>query len=392
MVGFGTLVSPEFNTALAAGPNFQSQKNEVKDKRSDLQSEMESKQSELDKLIAEQEAVQAEIKRLDFAVGETKAEIREKEAQIEEARLEIERLKAEIVVTKERIAKRDELLKNRMKSIQESGGVISYLDVILGAQSFTDFLNRVNAVSSFVQADQDIIKAHVADKELLENTEAEVIRNLAGLEENLAELEGMIKKLNSQMAEQAKIKKQLQKQEEEVHAEYAELENADAVLAAQAKAIAAAEAKWKKEQASGQMPTITNGTFMNPTTGRLTSNYGTRWGRLHSGIDIGKGGRSGDVPVVAAASGTVIRAGYDNSYGNVVMISHYIDGQVMTTVYGHHESLFVREGQHVEKGTLLGYMGNTGHSFGAHLHFEIHHGPWNGSRSNSVNPLKYVNY
>ncbi|MEH7523216.1 M23 family metallopeptidase, partial [Bacillus sp. JJ1503] len=94
----------------------------------------------------------------------------------------------------------------------------------------------------------------------------------------------------------------------------------------------------------------------------------------------------------AAAAGSVIRANYDRSYGNVVMITHVIDGQVMTTVYGHMESLSVSNGTRVEKGQMLGYMGSTGHSTGPHLHFEIHHGPWNGSRTNAVNPLKYVSY
>lgn len=406
-IAIAGIVSPETNSVLAAGnKQLESKKNEVKDKRSDLQSEIDSKQSEVDKLKAEQDAIAAEIKRLDFAVSDTKAEIREKEALIETARLEIESLQAAVVVMKERISKRDELLKNRMKSIQDRGGVISYLEVILGAQNFIDFLNRVSAVSSFVQADQDIIKAHVADKELLEKAEAEVKQKLINLEKSLTELEAMVKKLNGQIAEKNKVVEQLKEEEEDMHAELGEMENQDAILAAQVKAIEREIAEWnkrekerkrreaeaKRNKTHSSLPTINNGSFMNPTTGRLTSHYGSRWGRLHSGIDIGKGGRSGDVPIVASAAGTVIRANYDRSYGNVVMISHYIDGQIMTTVYAHHERLLVSEGQRVEKGTVLGYMGNTGHSFGAHLHFEVHLGPWNGSRSNSVNPLKYVSY
>ncbi len=406
-IAIAGIVSPETNSVLAAGnKQLESKKNEVKDKRSDLQSEIDSKQSEVDKLKAEQDAIAAEIKRLDFAVSDTKAEIREKEALIETARLEIESLQAAVVVMKERISKRDELLKNRMKSIQDRGGVISYLEVILGAQNFIDFLNRVSAVSSFVQADQDIIKAHVADKELLEKAEAEVKQKLINLEKSLTELEAMVKKLNGQIAEKNKVVEQLKEEEEDMHAELGEMENQDAILAAQVKAIEREIAEWNKREkerkrreaeakrnnTQSSLPTINNGSFMNPATGRLTSHYGSRWGRLHSGIDIGKGGRSGDVPIVASAAGTVIRANYDRSYGNVVMISHYIDGQIMTTVYAHHERLLVSEGQRVEKGTVLGYMGNTGHSFGAHLHFEVHLGPWNGSRSNSVNPLKYVSY
>ena len=100
----------------------------------------------------------------------------------------------------------------------------------------------------------------------------------------------------------------------------------------------------------------------------------------------------GDIPIIASAGGTVIRANYDKSYGNVVFLTHVINGKVYTTVYAHMEKMFVSNGQSVQQGQLLGYMGNTGNSFGAHLHFEIHEGSWNGSRSNSVNPLKYVSY
>ena len=111
---------------------------------------------------------------------------------------------------------------------------------------------------------------------------------------------------------------------------------------------------------------------------------------MHHGIDIGKNGRKGDVHVVAAEAGTVIRSYYSPTYGNTVMISHNVDGQVITTLYAHLENRLVTDGQRVDKGQLLGYMGNTGRSFGAHLHFEVHEGPWNNAKSNSVDPLRYI--
>jgi murein DD-endopeptidase MepM/ murein hydrolase activator NlpD len=129
---------------------------------------------------------------------------------------------------------------------------------------------------------------------------------------------------------------------------------------------------------------------MRPANGPVTSEFGARWGKFHYGIDIGKRGSS--VPVVAAADGYVFRSYYSDSYGNVVFITHVIDGQVYTTVYAHLESRLVGEGQTVSKGQMIGYMGNTGRSFGAHLHFEIHRGPWTPSKSNAVNPRNYINF
>lgn len=130
--------------------------------------------------------------------------------------------------------------------------------------------------------------------------------------------------------------------------------------------------------------------FIRPATGTITSNYGDRDGKLHAGIDIGKNGRKEDVPIVAAASGKVIRSYYSDTYGNVVFIRHNVNGQLFTTLYAHLEANFAKEGQTVNQGDLIGTMGNTGRSFGSHLHFEIHKGDWNIKKSNSINPLLYI--
>ncbi|MED4360541.1 M23 family metallopeptidase, partial [Geobacillus stearothermophilus] len=66
------------------------------------------------------------------------------------------------------------------------------------------------------------------------------------------------------------------------------------------------------------------------------------------------------------------RSYYSSSYGNVIFVSHVINGQTYTTVYAHLEARLVGEGQHVRKGQVIGYMGNTGNSTGPHLHFELH--------------------
>lgn len=72
------------------------------------------------------------------------------------------------------------------------------------------------------------------------------------------------------------------------------------------------------------------------------------------------------------------------------MVSHSIGGQTYTTVYAHLNSRNVGTGQVVAKGQQIGIMGNTGHSYGQHLHFELHKGAWNVSKTNAVNPLNYV--
>ena len=105
-----------------------------------------------------------------------------------------------------------------------------------------------------------------------------------------------------------------------------------------------------------------------PASGRVTSEYGRRWGRLHAGIDIGA---PIGTPIYAAAAGTVIFAGRQSGYGNVIIIDH---GGGFSTLYGHQSRLSVGDGASVSRGTRIGSVGNTGRSTGPHLHFETRYG------------------
>jgi len=87
---------------------------------------------------------------------------------------------------------------------------------------------------------------------------------------------------------------------------------------------------------------------------------------LHKGLDISNG-RQGD-PVLATAGGTVVAAGFDQSYGNMVILRH---ANGYFTRYGHMQSLAVKKGQSIKQGQMLGKIGNTGLSTGAHVHYEV---------------------
>jgi len=103
----------------------------------------------------------------------------------------------------------------------------------------------------------------------------------------------------------------------------------------------------------------------------MSSGYGPRWGRMHEGIDFTPGEGA---PIQAIADGTVrIATEQGGGYGVTVYIDHVIDGQVITSHYSHMQygSLKVKAGDTVKVGDIVGDTGNTGHSFGAHLHFEI---------------------
>ncbi len=117
-----------------------------------------------------------------------------------------------------------------------------------------------------------------------------------------------------------------------------------------------------------------------PAKGMLTSGYGWRWGRMHKGIDIAA---PVGTPVVSAAPGKVITAGWnDGGYGNLVEVQH-ADGSV--TLYGHNSRILVKVGQAVAQGQQIAEMGSTGYSTGPHSHFEVHL-PGRGA----VNPVAHL--
>ena len=117
--------------------------------------------------------------------------------------------------------------------------------------------------------------------------------------------------------------------------------------------------------------------YILPAKGTISSGYGMRRGRMHKGIDIAA---PIGTPIVAAASGEVIFAGWNTGgYGNLVKLRHP-DGSV--TFYAHNNRVMVRNGQRVRQGQLIAEMGSTGRSTGPHLHFEIRP---NGSTA--INPM-----
>jgi murein DD-endopeptidase MepM/ murein hydrolase activator NlpD len=104
--------------------------------------------------------------------------------------------------------------------------------------------------------------------------------------------------------------------------------------------------------------------YFRPDVGPLTSGFKWRWGRMHTGIDLA--GPWGS-PILAVTAGTVIEADQESGYGNIMKVQH-ADGTV--TCYAHLSSFVVTSG-HVDAGQVIAREGDTGHSTGPHLHFEV---------------------
>lgn len=113
----------------------------------------------------------------------------------------------------------------------------------------------------------------------------------------------------------------------------------------------------------------------------ITSGFGTRWGKVHKGVDLWNE-QEAKTPILAAKAGKVVEAGANRSgYGRMVVLDH---GDGLQTFYAHMRTILVTSGQSVEAGDVLGYMGQTGDSTGYHLHFEVR------QDDVPINPLPYL--
>jgi murein DD-endopeptidase MepM/ murein hydrolase activator NlpD len=206
-------------------------------------------------------------------------------------------------------------------------------------------------------------------------TEAEAARIEQAEQKDLA-----AKKMQEAQTLQAQIstsQETLRAEAEKITTEAMELQMQEELVAEAAEAAAAAAAAYRPSSSSGSSGSTTagssitaSGEFINPCpSGYVSSEFGLRWGTLHKGIDLAA---SEGTPYYAAASGTVISATYDSGYnggaGNWIVISH---GNGKVTKYMHSSAVYVSVGQQVSQGQNIGAVGNTGNSYGAHLHFQV---------------------
>jgi len=264
------------------------------------------------------------------------------------------------------------------------------LGVVLEAASFGDMLDQLEFLSDIGRQDEKIVtevrSAKLHMQRLRENTreirEAQV-RTTREVEARTVEQRAVRDRLAWSQRELATARQGKQStldgvraDRDEAQAHMDELEAEGAALAVRIQAAQAARAAQAEratqaagaagatsQQVPSQAPAASG--FIWPVHGVVTSVFGWRWGRMHEGVDIAVGSGT---PVVSAAAGTVIVAGWSGGYGNLVVVDH---GNGIATAYGHNTNVTVFVGQSVAQGQLIAYSGSTGHSTGPHVHFEV---------------------
>ncbi|HEX2293249.1 MAG TPA: peptidoglycan DD-metalloendopeptidase family protein [Gaiellaceae bacterium] len=371
------------------------------DRKQRLDQQAQALQSKADAARAREETLRAEIADVSERIQELEAEVGDVAARLAvlEEDLELHRRKLEAVKALFRLqSERLEYLRgqygvaqmrlaDRLVAIYE-GEDPTTLDIVLEASSFSDALDQLDYLDSIAAQDRRVVR-HVAGAR---DHMRELKTRTARTRDRVAAITRVVEIRTQQqrdaynsllvsrrgLAQARSSKRESMHDAHEAAEQYEgkaeELLKSSAELAAR---IQAAQTSSGPTYSSAGTGTVSAAGLVWPVGGPIVSGYGMRWGRMHEGVDIAAGYGS---PIVAAAAGNVIYAGWMGGYGNLIIIDH---GNGLATAYAH-QSSFVVGGGSVSQGQTIGYVGCTGHCYGPHLHFEVR---VNGA---AVDPLGYL--
>lgn len=369
----------------------------------DLDDQVQDLQGQIDSSRLEQENWQQVIEDVSAKLKQIQADLDAANARLQSIQMKQAEINAQIAQTQNEIVKMEAYLKTRQDVLNRRvraiymHGQLNYLEVILGANSFSDFANRVELLKRVIRSDYNLILEIQKQKAAIEAKKAQLEEDKRQLDALAAEAEKTRQEIAKKKAEQQKVldaaksnKAAAAQMEQDLNAQLASVRNLiQQRLAAAEAARQAAQQQAASDDEGGGGGSDDNyvqgtGAMGWPCSGPITSPFGYRTHPIfgttifHAGIDIGV---DYGTPIHAADSGVVVYSGWISGYGNAVIIDH---GGGISTLYGHNQSLAVSEGQSVSKGSVIAYAGSTGNSTGPHCHFEV---DVNGS---PVNPMGYL--
>lgn len=373
---------------------------EAQQEKKTLENDLQKAKELIDSLKGSKEDIQSEVEKLDKQLNEISGKVKELESQLSKKRQEIANTESALNKAKEQEKKQYRNMKKRIQFMYENGQT-SYVEMLLSADSFTDFLNAVEYITQISQYDRKMLKEYqnmqvtIADTQKTLETDYASLQSLqakvqeekqavAALESaKKGELNDVADDLTDAQTVAKAYEAEIQAQNEVIAQIQAAQKRAAEQQAAQQQAQAAEENQGATDAAGENQNTAQNTTpsgngqstgsmmWPCPSSKRVTSDYGPRTSPTngassnHKGIDIGA---AYGADIVAADGGTVLVATYSSSGGNYVIIDH---GGGLCTVYMHASSLTVSAGQTVSKGQVIAKVGSTGISTGNHLHFGV---------------------
>ncbi len=348
---------------------------EVKSRLNQIANEIEQAERDAEESGTELADAEARLAEVEAIVNDLSIQLDQQEARVDEAQEQLDELRARADEVQAAFdARTVELFKRSYGSdidaVLSSGDIQEAMDrrTLMEQVNESDraTIEQVRAAQGAVLTQQDVLAGEAERLEDLKAEQEVVLEQVRQIRESKALAAANAK---SRVAELAREEEDLEGEEERIKQLIAERQAPPPTIAPPVTGNSA-----PAEQSSGPTPTTASSSgYMWPACGSVTSEYGRRWGRQHSGIDIDDNLSSA---IVAARGGTVIFAGWSGGYGQMTLIDH---GDGVVTAYAHQSNIAVSQGQSVSKGQRIGTIGTTGSSTGTHLHFETR---VNGSAQN----------
>lgn len=342
--------------------NIANQKNQVQDKLHQLTYTS-------DKMKAQLAQLEAQISAAQTLLGRKRAAYAQAQAQVIAAQKELDQKQKEL-------ENRQKALGKRAKGIYENGQ-ISYLELLFQSSDLSEFVTRMEYFSKLVDNDHELLADIKSQKaQIVQKT-----RVLGSRRDQAAQIQAQAESVNANL-EKTKNQQRIamEQNQKAIQASFDQVDH----LESEANALSDKIRKLQAAQAArtgGVSGTIS--VWPVPGFNEISDPFGwrthpiTHKQSLHTGTDIVA---PAGTEIHAAGAGVVIMAGWNEAYGNMVIIDH---GSGVSSLYGHQSRLNVSEGQTVKANQIIGYVGSTGWSTGPHLHFEVREG------GNPTDPLRF---
>jgi murein DD-endopeptidase MepM/ murein hydrolase activator NlpD len=357
---------------------------------------LNEKRSKLSQARVRVGSIAAELEVTNSNIASVTAHLGDITARMASTQRKLDWNKVQLAAAQATLKRHEDVLSRRLVDAYEHGD-LGYVDVLLRARSFGDFVERWNDVRYLIKANEATIRARKADEKKVVGIQNQLIGMRAALESQQADAQRQRFALDGLAAQRRDLLAAAEQERKVAQTEVNELEEESSEGESQLEALIQAkqaeeerrraEERRARQLAGEEVPPEPGapGQLMWPASGPITSRFGMRVNPvthafiLHAGIDIG-------VPtgttVAAAADGKVIIAGWDDGgCGNYIVLDH---GGRLSTQYCHLSHIFVGVGQVVQRGQAIAASGSTGNSTGPHLHF--------GVRVNGrpVDPMSYL--
>jgi murein DD-endopeptidase MepM/ murein hydrolase activator NlpD len=380
--------------AAAAPPKTPQRQQEIGQQLRTLQQQVEEASAEESDVLARLDATASRRRQLDARLGELDGEIARAQADLDAATSQLGGVEGDLRRASAKLADTEDGLERARRELvdravdayvrQPSARAVS---LILERGEFRDLAATQRFLQSSVAAQRHAVQQYRTLRGRLEEEQAGLTVTREQVSAQRAVVNDQRDALLAGRNEQADVRRQVAAEEGEekrlladVRTKVKDFETQIAALKRESDAIAA----FLRARQTGRPMPAGNGVLARPVAAPITSGFGPRrhpiFGtvRMHTGVDFGA--LSG-TPIGAASPGTVVWAGERSGYGNTVIVDH---GGTLATLYAHQSRIAVKEGQAVNRGQTLGYVGSTGFSTGPHLHFEVR------VNGNPVDPMRYL--